>query len=318
MNDALKRALRTLAQLVVSGALTATVNDLVHHLTPTQALLALAGWQVVVTYAHNWLEDRGLIPAFGKGELVAGWREAVHLGPAGVVEFRNERAVAGRRLGWHQHHDPRSRGFAISAHPAFDPKAPISARSWKTAHHPLDQGELGSCTGNACIRMCQEMVGAVLHRGDEKHAVSLYKLATQLDGVPGQYPPDDTGSTTVGVLKAAQQRGYIGSYRWAFSAREFLWALSYLGPCIIGIDWYEGFDTPRPSGELVIAGNVRGGHELVVDAVVPDKLWDGGGYVEGWNSWGPSWGPLGGRYRISWATWLKLAAAGGEVGIGLS
>lgn len=66
MNEALKRALRTGAQLVVSGLLTGAVDKFAGGLSPDVAGLILAGWQVVVTYAHNLLEDKGVVPAILK------------------------------------------------------------------------------------------------------------------------------------------------------------------------------------------------------------------------------------------------------------
>lgn len=62
MSEAVKRALRTAGQLVASGALTALVDKLAGGLDPQVAALVLAGWQVVVTYVHNALEDKDVVP----------------------------------------------------------------------------------------------------------------------------------------------------------------------------------------------------------------------------------------------------------------
>lgn len=62
MNESVKRALRTAAQLVVSGALTGLVDKFAGGLSPDVAGLVLAGWTVVVTFAHNLLEDKAVIP----------------------------------------------------------------------------------------------------------------------------------------------------------------------------------------------------------------------------------------------------------------
>lgn len=62
MNDAVKRALRTAGQLVASGGLTLLVDKFAGGLDPEVAVLVLAGWQVVVTYLHNLLEDKGVVP----------------------------------------------------------------------------------------------------------------------------------------------------------------------------------------------------------------------------------------------------------------
>lgn len=62
MNDAAKRAIRTLLQLIAAGTLTTLVNDLAGGLDPAVATLLLAFWQVVVTFAHNALENTGAVP----------------------------------------------------------------------------------------------------------------------------------------------------------------------------------------------------------------------------------------------------------------
>jgi len=57
MNDATRRTIRTLLQLLASGALTALVDQAAGGLSPAVAGLVLAGWQIVVTFAHNAVED---------------------------------------------------------------------------------------------------------------------------------------------------------------------------------------------------------------------------------------------------------------------
>lgn len=65
-NDPARRAIRTLLQLIASGGLTVLVGEFVDGLTPRQAALTLAAWQVVVTYLQNVLEDKGTIPSLLK------------------------------------------------------------------------------------------------------------------------------------------------------------------------------------------------------------------------------------------------------------
>ena len=54
-----------------------------------------------------------------------------------------EQRVAGRRLGRHIHHDPRSRDY--QAHQATQ----IVSVTHQATGLPFDQGHIGSCTANA-------------------------------------------------------------------------------------------------------------------------------------------------------------------------
>lgn len=209
--------------------------------------------------------------------------------------------VLHRRLGRHVEHDERSRAFPAAG-----------ATKLVTTHHhrrsgPFNQGNLGSCTGNALVG-CLDTAPFTHSRLGERTAVKLYELATKLDGFPGEYPPDDTGSSGLAICKAGKQDGYISAYHHAFGLDHALQAL-VLGPEIIGIDWYDSFDEPTADGELVIApgAQVRGGHELEVsDIDVEEQM------IEGWQSWG-DWGPLHGRWRMSWNTFGTLLDAHGDV-----
>lgn len=229
-----------------------------------------------------------------------------------------ERRVPGKPLGRHVHHDPRSRAYAYA--PRADVKAGVYMSVKHTRHIPvLNQNDLGSCTGNACegaigTSGLYEALPAALRpsitddAACEAAAVQLYSRATQLDGIPGSYPPSDTGSDGLSVAKAAKEKGLISGYLHAFSLDAALRALEQQ-PIIVGIDWYEGFDNPGPSGLIQIAGTVRGGHEIVLDEIDATKkiLWFT-------NSWGPSWG-VNGRANMSFTTLSKLLKRDGDATI---
>lgn len=222
------------------------------------------------------------------------------------VRVLRERAathpLAGR-LGRHVEHDPRSRGFA----------APVTARklvstSWSCHAAPFDQLELGSCTGNAMggLLMTEPFFkpGRELTEDD---CVRLYEQATRLDRVPGHYPPDDTGSSGLAVARAAQHAGFIRGYRHAFGLRAALYALTR-GPVITGVNWYEGFDKPvGANAKLVIAGDVRGGHEFELLAIDVERS-----LVRMRQSWGPDWGDHG-YASIDFATFERLLEEDGDV-----
>lgn len=229
------------------------------------------------------------------GSLIA---DAVTAVPVRTVVVP-EKKIAGKRLGRHIHHDERSRAYRVTPHPA-----PRSV-TWHRHVKPFDQGDLGSCTGNA-------MAGALStapfnHRFTETRAVKLYEQATSLDDVPGQYPPDDTGSSGLAVAKAAQQDGYITSYLHCFTLDDVISALQD-GPVIAGTNWHTGMDNPDANGYVHATGSVRGGHEYELVGVDLDAK-----YLLACNSWGTSWGPLGGYFKIPFADFTRLLTEQGDV-----
>jgi hypothetical protein len=219
-----------------------------------------------------------------------------------VARHIGEHRVAGKRLGRHVAHDPRSR-----AYPAARSAAPLRPVLWRRHGGALNQHSLGSCTGNAaagCVNT--EPFYRPRHLLHEDDAVSLYAKATLLDGFDGAYPPLDTGSTGLAVAKACVDAKLAGGYSHAFGIDHALAALQ-LAPVITGVDWYESFDTPNADGLVTIAGQVRGGHEFEVSGYDPAS-----GLVAAWNSWGTRWARRG-MFFMAAATWAQLLAAQGDV-----
>ena len=225
-----------------------------------------------------------------------------------------ERRVEGRRLGRHVRHDPRSLAYLV---PERDPATLTSVRHERQIP-VLQQGDLGSCTGNAaegCVGSAPfygTIPGTVPARptgsavADEDQAVALYSAATRLDDYDGSYPPEDTGSDGLSVAKAAQRAGLISGYQHATSLNAALAALAER-PVITGVNWYEGMDDPDTDGRVHVTGSVRGGHEFVLDELdVERKL------VGFTNSWGLGWG-IDGRAYISWDDFGRLLKQDGDV-----
>jgi hypothetical protein len=225
-----------------------------------------------------------------------------------------ERRVPGRALGRHVRHDPRSLSYL---YPERDPATLTSVRH-ERAIPVLDQGNLGSCTGNAaegCVGsepFYATIPGTVLGRPtgnaqvDEDQAAALYSAATTLDSYRGSYPPTDTGSDGLSVAKAAKAAGLISGYQHCTSLNAALAALAER-PVITGVSWYEGMDDPDADGLVHVTGAVRGGHEFVLDELDVE-----GQRVGFTNSWGEGWG-VQGRAYISWADFKRLLSEDGDV-----
>jgi hypothetical protein len=219
-----------------------------------------------------------------------------------VAKIIKEKPGAGR-LGRHVEHDPKSWAFSAGT-------AAIKTVTHKRHAKPFNQGELGSCTGNAMAGLLMTEPFWVRGRNlTENDAVALYKAATKLDSIGGSYPPNDTGSSGLAVMKAAVKAKYISGYAHTFSLDQLLGSL-VLGPGILGVNWYTSFDGPRPDGEcpLTPGATVRGGHEVELFGIdaAKKRVWC-------YNSWGPTWGGRrNGTFYFSWTTLGRLLGERGD------
>jgi hypothetical protein len=213
-------------------------------------------------------------------------------------------------LGRNLNHDPRSRNFPVQS-TVTNPRTVLHALRAPV----LDQGHVGSCVGNAIAQLINTAAfdparakvkgaGAYL---DENDALALYSEATQLDGFPGSYPPDDVGSDGLSGCKAGVQAGYLTEYRHAFSFDEFLLALQDQ-PVIVGTNWYDSMFNPDSwTGAITVGGNVVGGHEYLVLGANMERE-----FITIQNSWGSTWG-YSGRFRMSFADCERLLGEQGDV-----
>lgn len=209
-----------------------------------------------------------------------------------VKEFIEEAKEDGKRLGRHVLHDGLSWRY-----PAPMADKIVSVKHQQGATLPLDQGNLGSCTGNAMVGMLMsgpfyEPIRAKVGRNlDETDAVGIYADATHIDHFLGVYPPQDTGSSGLAVCKAVQHEKYgrqwIKGYAHCFSLEHMLRTL-VLQPCIAGTLWLSGMDSPDQNGIVHATGDVRGGHEYVMDELVwvDDDLASPSNLIGFLNSWG--------------------------------
>jgi hypothetical protein len=214
-----------------------------------------------------------------------------------------EQVIPGKRLGRHIRHDPRSLAYLVP-----ETTTPTTA-IWTRRVPVFDQGEVGSCTGNAAAGVLgtspfYETLPAGLV-DDEGEAVKLYSAATSLDGYPGTYPPDDTGSDGLSVAKACQKAGLISGYQHITSVAAAQTAIK-TGPFIVGVNWYSSMDDPNAEGLVTVGGSIRGGHEFECHGYdAQADLW--------WftNSWGTSWGKDG-TFCMSSASFARLLSEQGD------
>lgn len=210
-------------------------------------------------------------------------------------------------LGRHVEHDPRSYAYAHGVLP----KTAIKTVDWTRRAPIFDQGQLGSCTGNAAAGLVgtdfngRSGLTSVTINGqvlpvDEDLAVQVYELATQLDNIDGTYPPDDTGSSGLGAAKALVKLGLAAKYTHAFSLDALKSALQN-GPVMVGTVWLESMFDTDADGFVIVdrKSQVAGGHEYVISAYDADRQ-----AFRLDNSWGDSWGVKGSAWysqtNLSW------------------
>lgn len=209
------------------------------------------------------------------------------------------------RLGRSVRHDPRSLRYLVPA-----TATPQTVR-WERRIPVLDQGDLGSCTGNAAVGalgtepLYSALTPVQRQSLDEAAAVRIYSLATELDPFDGTYPPTDTGSDGLDAAKAAVKLGYLSGYQHITSLGAAHTAIQ-AGPFIVGTTWHEGMFTPDPSGVVHPTGAVAGGHEYECCGYDLDTdLW------WFWNSWGSGWSKAG-AFALSSADFAALLADQGD------
>jgi hypothetical protein len=232
------------------------------------------------------------------------------------VEDRHD----GMRLGRHQWLDGRSLAHMVE-NDAAEMSKPLVSQTWDRILSILDQGQLGSCTGNAGTGALgtQPFYDAVGHDVlpdpkdeaiAEQFAVKLYSDATRADVYRGEYPPDDTGSSGLAVCKVLRSRGTITGYRWARSPYGLL-RLLQAGPVLQGMPWYNAFFEPDKDGFIDASpqwssSGLAGGHEIVACGVEIDAHDAFNSAIIYANSWSRTWGDDG-YFRMRLRTYEQLS-----------
>jgi hypothetical protein len=176
----------------------------------------------------------------------------------------------------------KSRAIRARVKPSYR-LAAASSFNQPNLETPLDQGSLGSCTGNATAHCLSTWpFGLKLAESD---AVRIYSLATTLDPFAGVFPPVDSGSDGRSAALAAKQLGYTTVDFGAVDSIERLQVALLSSSCMIGSSWYAGFSSPSSCGEVGISGANIGGHQYQIigwDSVRKIFIMR--------NSWGSSFG----------------------------
>jgi hypothetical protein len=181
----------------------------------------------------------------------------------------------------------------------------------------LDQGPDGACVGFGFAHELAARPVAVTGI-DFEFARDIYWQAQRADDWSGgAYPgarPFYEGTSVLAGAKVMVRRGFFESYDWALNLNELVSAVSYRGPAVMGVDWYEGMFEPDDSGFVHPRGEIAGGHCVCIAGVTvrrnaEAKLDPVSSYFTIVNSWGSGWG-VNGRCRLTLLEMMKLWPGG--------
>lgn len=204
-----------------------------------------------------------------------------------TTPLRDGSRTADVRLDRLQHFDARSKDFPVAA---VVPEG-VKTKTWRL-NERNDQGPDGACVG---FGIGHRLAAAPLELGgvDYDFSFALYKEAQKLDPWQGE---NYEGTSVLAGIKAARNRGHIGTYRWCFSVEDIMRALTHEGPVIVGTWWDFSMFEPDERGLLVPDGNHAGGHCYLLRGVTlkpRGKLKGLGPLFRVTNSWGKGWGDNG-------------------------
>lgn len=175
-------------------------------------------------------------------------------------------------------HDEKSRVFAHRVLPAVG----VSVTHRMNSDH-LDQFYLGACVGffgaqflntrmaqhsrakyNVAIKAERNKYIRYLNNND---GIENYHESTIYDPFEWTYPPNDEGSSALGLMKWWKSIGVIQRYEWAFNFDQFLAALQ-VQPVGVGSDWYEMMTNPDEKGIAHPLGSFQGGHQYLANKLL--------------------------------------------------
>jgi hypothetical protein len=103
---------------------------------------------------------------------------------------------------------------------------------------------------------------------DNNDGLRNYSESTARDPFSWIYPPDDEGSSALGLMKWWKEIGVISEYRWTFTFDGFLAALQDQ-PVLVGTNWYDDMmDTDERGIVSSSATGDGGGHEYLANAIL--------------------------------------------------
>lgn len=176
----------------------------------------------------------------------------------------------------------------------------------------LDQGQEGACVGFGTSHLIATLFSGLVYVDEKFARETIYWPAQKIDPWDGgAYPDADPfyeGTATNCGLKIAKQLGFFTAFRRAFTLKDVILGLSWHGPALFGVNWYEYMGEPDRKGFIHVKGKQTGGHCILGKALSLDKKG-----IKLHNSWGEDWGVDKGCCWISLDDVDKLLKQGGEI-----
>lgn len=185
---------------------------------------------------------------------------------------------------------------------------PLRSYTWSVGTW-LNQGSEGACVSFAFNHELIAKPRMVKGITNESAREDYWEIQKRDSWEGGSYPdayPFYEGTSVLAGAEYFRSKGHYSSYWWANTEIDIAYAVSYKGPVVIGVNWYEGMLGPDRDAFLNPAGSVVGGHAVLVHAIAVRE-----GFYSIWNSWGPEWG-YNGRAKISRDTMRRLLGESGE------
>jgi len=182
--------------------------------------------------------------------------------------------------------------YPITDHPSYTLTA-ATRKMWWEGGAWLDQGQTGTCIGNAFAHRRADSPIPVAGI-DEAFAVKLYVDASG-DTTLQQ------GTSGLAACRVLATRGTISAYHWVTSPSELRNAVLAIGTICVGTPWYTSMFTPisKYSNSYLrvdTSSGLAGGHEYLINGINLAPTY-GKPYYRMKNSWGRDWGH-GGTARI--------------------
>lgn len=224
------------------------------------------------------------------------------------MKLRDGTTTCDRRLDRLVDFDERSRKYPVRA--LFGRRPKLRSYTWRLDGALLDQGAEGACVGFGIGHELMALPAPVSPMNNAYAREILYWGAQRIDQWDGgAYPgakPRYEGTSVLAGMKTAQTETWFDSYRWAFGLEDVLLGLGRNGPCVLGLNWYEGMSNTDAQGFIHPTGKVRGGHCTLATKINVSEE-----YVRGPNTWGPYWG-VKGYWKLSFNDLEKLLDRQGE------